>query len=114
MGMVMTIPYKSVDYIIANAPKYAKAKSERTYIENFLRTKKALLMKEAMLKGIDSGVAQEREAYAHSEYQELLKGYAAAIEEEETLKWMLTAAQMKSEIWRTEQFSARIEQKATQ
>jgi len=114
MGMVMTIPYKSVDYIIANAPKYAKAKSERTYIENFLRTKKALLMKEAMLKGIDSGVAQEREAYAHPEYQELLKGYAAAIEEEETLKWMLTAAQMKSEIWRTEQYSARIEQKATQ
>jgi hypothetical protein len=39
--MAMTTPYKSVDYIIANAPKFAKAKSERTYIENFLRTKKA-------------------------------------------------------------------------
>ena len=103
-------PHKAVDYILKHAALFAKAKAERTYIEHYRKSLKALLMKRSGETAIG---AQEREAYAHPEYQELLKGYAAAIEEEETLKWMLTAAQMKSEIWRTEQFSARIEQKAT-
>ncbi len=41
-------------------------------------------MKEALAKGIDSAVAQEREAYAHIEYADLLKGLMIAIEKEET------------------------------
>jgi hypothetical protein len=68
-------PYKAIEYIIENAPKFAEAKAQRVFIENFLRTKKSLLMKEAMARGIDSGVAQEREAYAHPEYEELLRGF---------------------------------------
>jgi len=110
----MNVPYKAIDYIIQHAPKFAAAKSQRTYLENFLRTKKALLMKDAMQMGYESAAAQEREAYAHPEYQELLKGLAVAIEEEETLKWMLTAAQMKSEIWRTESANERSGVKATE
>ena len=110
----MNVPYKAIDYIIANAPKYAKAKAERIYLEEFRKTKKALLMKVAMEMGYESAAAQEREAYAHPEYQELLKGLAVAIEEEETLKWMLTAAQMKSEIWRTESANERSGVKATE
>lgn len=110
----MNVPYKAIDYIVANAPKYAKAKAERIYLEEFRKTKKALLMKVAMQMGYESAVAQEREAYAHPEYQELLKGLAIAIEEEETLKWMLTAAQMKSEIWRTESANERSGIKATE
>lgn len=110
----MNVPYKAIDYIIANAPKYAKAKAERIYLEEFRKTKKALLMKVAMEMGYESAAAQEREAYAHTEYQELLKGLAIAIEEEETLKWMLTAAQMKSEIWRTESANERSGVKATE
>lgn len=109
----MNIPYKAIDYIIQHAPKFARAKSERVYLENFLRTKKALLMKDAMQAGYESAAAQEREAYAHPEYQELLKGLAVAIEEEETLKWMLTAAQMRSDIYRTEEASNRFVQKST-
>jgi len=110
----MNVPYKAIDYIIANAPKYAKAKAERIYLEEFRKTKKAILMKDAMQMGYESAAAQEREAYAHPEYQELLKGLAVAIEEEETLKWMLTAAQMKSEIWRTESANERSGVKATE
>ena len=109
----MNVPYKAIDYIIQHAPKFAAAKSQRTYLENFLRTKKALLMKDAMQMGYESAAAQEREAYAHPEYQELLKGLAVAIEEEETLKWMLTAAQMRSDIYRTEEASNRFVQKST-
>jgi hypothetical protein len=110
----MKAPYKAIEFILEQAPKYAVAKSQRIYLEEFRKTKKALLMKDAMTKGFDSAVAQEREAYAHSEYQELLQGLAAAIEQEETLKWKLSAAQMKSDIWRSEQASERLGVKTTE
>ena len=103
----MNAPYKTVDFILENAPKYAKAKAERIYLEEFRKTKKALLMKVAMEAGYESAAAQEREAYAHPDYQVLLKGLAEAIEEEETLKWKLTAATIKGEIWRTESANER-------
>jgi hypothetical protein len=107
-------PYKAIEYIINNAPKYAEAKAQRIYLEEFRKTKKALLMKEALAKGIDSAVAQEREAYAHYEYADLLRGLMAAIEKEETLKFMLVAAQMKADIWRSEQASERLGVKTTE
>jgi hypothetical protein len=110
----MKAPYKAIEFILEQAPRFAEAKAQRVYIENFLRTKKALLMKEAMAKGIDSGVAQEREAYAHPEYQELLLGLQVATEREEALKWKLIAAQMKSDIWRSEQASERLGVKTTE
>ena len=110
----MKAPYKAIEFILENAPLYAKAKSDRIYLEEFRKTKKALLMKEAMEMGIESGVAQEREAYAHYEYAELLKGLAVAIEKEETLKWKLMAAQMKTDIWRTEQANERMAIKVTE
>jgi hypothetical protein len=110
----MNAPYKAVDYIIENAPKYAKAKAERIYLEEFRKTKKALLMKDAMQMGYESAVAQEREAYAHPEYQELLRGLAVAIETEEAYKWTLTAATLKTEIWRTESANERQSIKATE
>jgi hypothetical protein len=107
-------PYKAIEFILEQAPKYAEAKAQRIYLEEFRKTKKALLMKDAMARGIDSAVAQEREAYAHYEYQELLLGLQVAIEKEETLKWMLTAAQMKADIWRSEQASERLGVKTTE
>jgi len=110
----MKAPYKAIEFILEQAPKYAEAKAQRIYLEEFRKTKKALLMKDAMARGIDSAVAQEREAYAHYEYQELLLGLQAAIEKEETLKWKLTAAQMKSDIWRSEQASERLGIKTTE
>lgn len=105
--------HKAVDFILKKAPEYAKAKSERAYLEEFRKTKKALLMKDAMAKGIDSAVGQEREAYAHPEYQEVLVGMAAAIEAEETLKWQLEAARMRVEIYRTEEATNRMTMKST-
>jgi hypothetical protein len=110
----MKAPYKAIEFILENAPKYAEAKAQRIYLEEFRKTKKALLMKDAMARGIDSAVAQEREAYAHYEYQELLLGLQVAIEKEETLKWKLTAAQMKADIWRSEQASERLGVKTTE
>ena len=110
----MKAPYKAIEFIIENSVKFAEAKAQRIYLEEFRKTKKALLMKDAMARGIDSAVAQEREAYAHIEYADLLKGLMIAIKKEETLKWMLTAAQMKADIWRSEQASERLGVKTTE
>ena len=95
-------PHRAVEFILKTAPLFAKAKSDRVYIEEYRKSKKALLMQKASIYGVQTLAAQEREAYADEEYQALLKGLAAAVEQEETLKWQLTAAQMRCDIWRSE------------
>ena len=110
----MNAPHAAVDFILKNAPEYAKAKSQRIYLEEFRKSKKALLMKDALQMGYEAVNAQEREAYSHPEYVELLKGLAEAVEIEEGLKWKLEAARMRCEIWRTESANARMEVKATE
>ena len=103
-------PHKAVDYILKHAALFAKAKAERTYIEQYRKSLKAMLMKRSMETAIG---AQEREAYAHPDMVELLKGLQAAVEIEEKLKWDITAAELRVEIWRTEQANNRAEGKAT-
>jgi hypothetical protein len=103
-------PHQAVDYIIKNAPKFAKAKSERVYLEEFRKSKKALLMGQS---GESAANAQERYAYAHAEYLALLEGLKAAVEVEERLRWDLIAAQARVEIWRTESANNRAQDRAT-
>jgi hypothetical protein len=106
--------HKAVDYIIANREEFAKAKATRVYLEEFRKSKKALLMKDALANGIEAANAQEREAYSHPEYQQLLKDLQTSIEVEEQLKWMMEAARMRVDIWRTEEATARAEGRATE
>lgn len=101
--------FRSLDFIRDNAQAYAKAKSERIYLEEFRKTKKALLMQAAEGQGHKSAAAQEREAYAHSEYMALLDGLREAVEEEERLRWLMVAAQAKIEAWRTLESTRRVE-----
>lgn len=103
-------PHKAVDYIIVNAKKFAGAKAQRCYLEEYRKSLKAILMKQSMEQAIG---AQEREAYAHDDYVALLHGLKEAIEIEERLRWDLVAAQSRVEIWRTEQANNRAEGKAT-
>ncbi len=102
-------PHEAVEYLLKTATRLAKAKAERVYIENFLRSKKSLLMAET--EGAVN--AKEAYAYAHPEYIELLKGLRAAVEAEETLKWRMTAAELAVEIWRSEQANNRRQDNAT-
>lgn len=103
-------PHLAVDYIIVNAKRFARAKSERVYLEEYRKSLKALLMKRSLEDTIG---AQEREAYAHDEYRALLEGLRTAVEVEEKLRWDLIAAQARVEIWRTEQANNRAEGRAT-
>ena len=62
--------------------------------------------------GIEAANAQEREAYSDPQYKSLLKGLAAAVEKEETLKWEIEAARLDVEIWRTKQANERMQIKS--
>ncbi len=86
------------------APRYANAKGERVYLEEYRKTLKATLMKACGESAIG---AQEREAYAAPEYAQHLAGLQAAVEAEETLRWRLVAAQAAVEVWRSQEASAR-------
>ena len=103
-------PHDAVDYIIKHARQFADAKAQRVYLEEFRKSKKALLMKQSIESALG---AQERDAYAHAEYVELLKGLREAVAIEEKLRWDLIAAQARVDIWRTEQANLRNEGKAT-
>ena len=106
-------PNAAVDFLLKNAGLFAKAKSERVYLEEFRKSKKALLMQEAFLAGVDTMAGQERDAYARQEYRDLLDGLKTAVEVEETLKWKMTAAQLRVEIWRTLQANNRLIERST-
>lgn len=103
-------PHRAVDYILKHAALFAKAKAERTYIEEYRKSLKSILMKRSMETAIG---AQERDAYAHPEYVQLLDGLKEAVLIEERLKWDITAATLRVEIWRTEQANNRAEGRVT-
>ena len=109
-GGVMIDPNKAVDYIIKMAPQFAKAKAERVYLEEYRKSLKAILMSQS---GSQSLGAQERDAYAHEDYLELLDGLKVAVEAEEKLRWEMTAAQARIEIWRSEQANNRMIERLT-
>ena len=106
----MNEPTRAIQFIIDTAPLYAKAKSERMYLEEFRKSRKAQLQSQAGTEVIGK---QETFAYAHPEYIQILEGIKQAVETEEKYRWLMTAAQARIECWRTEQYSARIEMKAT-
>ena len=107
----MNEPTKAIQYLIDTAPLYAKAKADRMFLDEFRKSRKAQLASQA---GTEVLGKQETFAYAHPEYIQILEGIREAVEKEETYRWMMTAAQAKIEVWRTQQYSARLEVKATQ
>lgn len=106
----MIDPVKCAEFLQANARKFAQAKANRIYIEESLRSVKSVQMK---LHGELPVTAQEREAYSSEPYRAALDGLRAAVEEEESLRWMMIAAQAKIEIWRSMEASGRAMDRAT-
>lgn len=100
-------PLRNLRRIHEYGPAYAKAKAERIYLEEWRKSKKALLMKEAMKAGHATTAAQEREAYAAQEYIDLLDGLKAAVEQEEACRWRLTQATTAIEVWRSKESTNR-------
>lgn len=97
-------PNEAINFIFKTAPAYAKAKGELAQLEVYKSSLKAIMMKKSSEQTIG---AQEREAYASQEYQDLGKGIGAATEASEALKWQLESAKLRVEIWRTQESSNR-------
>lgn len=108
------IPEDAAQSIRDRAPLYGEAKAQRVYLEEFRKSKKAMLMKNSLKLGVEAANAQEREAYADPEYVQLIKGLALAVEKEETLKWEIEAARLDIEIWRSREATNRTQDKAHQ
>lgn len=94
------------------APEYAEAKAARSYLEEFKKSKLAILMKSAEGRGYKTSAAQEREALADPEYHQLLLGLQEAIASEERLRYDMRRIEMQIEIWRTLRADERMERKA--
>jgi hypothetical protein len=105
-------PDDAIEYIFKHGKKFAKAKAERVYLEEWRKSKKAILMQQAQVNGHQTAAAQEREAYADQEYVDLLQGLKAAVEAEEEIRWGLVAAQARIDVWRSREASSRQEIKA--
>ena len=104
-------PNKAVDYLIENSKRYAKAKADRVYLEPFRKSKKALLMNQCEEKAAN---AREQYAYSHPEYVALLDGLREAVAVEEALVWRLRAAQLRIEVWRSQEATNRRQDGAAQ
>lgn len=102
-------PQAAVDYMLQAAPRYAKAKAQRLYLEEFRKTKKALLMNQATGKTVSE---RETYAYGHPDYLVVLDGYKIAVESEETLRWKIKAAELQIEIWRSQNANNRNQDRA--
>lgn len=102
-------PQRAVDFILRNAPRMGAAKGQRIRLEEFRKSKKALLMAASALPSV---AAREQYAYAHAEYLEVLDAIGAAVELEETLRWQMLAAQIKVEVWRSQEASNRNQDRA--
>ena len=99
--------HKAINFIIENASKYARSKAIRVQLEEYRKSKKAILMSN------EEGTlgAKEIYAYAHAEYIDLLFQIKEAIAEEEELRWKLEAAKLRVEVWKTEEYTKRVEMK---
>jgi hypothetical protein len=101
-------PEKAIRYIQEHAERYAKAKGDVAYTENYLKVVKA----QQMNKSESSSLGQrEADAYATEDYVGAILAHKQAVEEEAHLKFMLIAAQARIEVWKTTQYTARQEMK---
>jgi hypothetical protein len=92
--------------------EYAKARAKRTYIEEFRKSKHAILMRQADRDGFKTVAAQDREALASDEYLTLLDALQEAVEAEERLRYDMKSIEMQAEVWRTLRADERFEKKS--
>ena len=102
-------PQSYLQLISDTAPRLAKAKAERVYLEEYRKSLKAILMKASSAK---SAVLQEADAYSDQQYLDHLKALRIAVHGEEALRWRMVEAQAAIEVWRSTEASNRMMDKA--
>lgn len=101
---------RALDWMRDNAEPAAKAKAERIYMEQYLKSVEAELCAE---KAGASVKAQENYARTHASYKAQLQAIKEAVHQEEALRWLMIAAQAKVEVWRSQSANNRGMDRAT-
>lgn len=81
--------------------------ANRLQLEEFRKSLKAILMKEAASSGVKALAAQEREAYANPRYINHLTALEFAVVEERRLWFKRDTLKIKLDIWRTREANKR-------
>ncbi len=87
------------------SPRYATAKAESFQAQEWKKTQRSILYSQAGGKTVAD---KEHWVAVQSAVAVANEGIAAAISNEEKLRWDLKQAELKIEIWRTQQASARL------
>lgn len=103
-------PFEALDHIRDNAKPYAAAKAHVTYMMEYRKTLKAILMRECEDK---TESAKESYAYSHPKYIKHLEGLKEAVAIAEQLRWWMIGAEAKIEVWRSLEATNRAEGKLT-
>lgn len=104
-------PHEAIDYLYVHSAEYAQAKAQVTYLEEFRKSKKAMLFSVAIGNTIAD---KDNYAYSHPEYLAVLDGLKEAVEKAEMLRWRLVAAQARIDVWRSQEASNRTIDRSTQ
>lgn len=90
--------------------RLAQAEAQRIYLLEFRKSKKAILMTDFELSEPGAPIAkQERYAYSHPDYLELLEGLKEATQISAKLRHEMKVMEMRFETWRTQQATHRAE-----
>ena len=95
----------------SHVEEHAAARAEYEYLKEYRKSLKAILMARYAESGTKAANAQEVMAYADKEYTDHLKALRIATEKTESLRYRMKIAEVRCEVWRTEQANSRKEQK---
>ena len=88
------------------APQYATAKALSFQAQEWKKTQRSILYSQAVGKTVAD---KEHWVTIQAAVRTANEGIAASIQNEERLRWELKQAELRIEIWRTQQASARLE-----
>jgi hypothetical protein len=98
----------AVDFLYTHGKKFAEAKAHKGYLDNYTKTLIASLSIKFISEGKAKSMAQaEAMAYADPSYDVHIRGLKEAVEAEESLKWGLTSAEARIDVWRSQEASNR-------
>ena len=95
---------RAVNWLVATATEAAQARANREYMTEYRKSLKSMLMRERAGEPVS---VQEREAYADERYIAHLDALRVAIEQDERLRWLHSAAEAKISAWQTQQRNTR-------
>ena len=103
-------PNEAINYIMKHAKAIGDAKGNVDYLKEYRKTVVAIGFQKSLKKTV---AEREADSYTTQEFKTCILGIKEAVAEAERLRWMMIAAQMRGECWRTMEASNRVLERAT-